>query len=309
MCEQVLRGLDGSNPLAFLAALGVLRVITCFADESLQPRMGWRVELGAWRPYLYLSTEMSDEELAEAVADACRCGNLADRLPDGDDLTISGEQYRQYANAAVADFLESQRVSAEFAAALACEVPVGDGGTVEDTAFRTMSGAGHQHFLKTMRNFCSETQAAHIYKALYKAWKYDDPLRNMSMRWDPADDSRYALRWSNPSGDRERQYRGSMWGANRLAIEGLPLFPVMPTRRQLETVGFRTAGARGTFLTWPIWESPIELETLRSVLSIKELQADHPDREKLMSRGVAEVFRCQRLTVGKFRSFTSAMPV
>ncbi len=99
-----------------------------------------------------------------------------------------------------------------------------------------------------------------------------------------------------------------MWGANRLAIEGLPLLPVMPGERQLETTGFRTGGSKGTFWTWPIWTVPVALDTLRSLLALQELQGNFIDRAQLEKRGIEEVFRSQRLTTGKFRNFTRGTP-
>src|SRR5689334_18027052 len=47
--EVVLLGLDGSNPLAFLAALGTFRTLTTAWPHCIV-RMTWKVESGAWRP-------------------------------------------------------------------------------------------------------------------------------------------------------------------------------------------------------------------------------------------------------------------
>jgi hypothetical protein len=171
-----------------------------------------------------------------------------------------------------------------------------------------MSGAGRQHFLKTMQNLVAQTRTEHMHKTLFQRWDYSDPVRNMSLRWDPYDDNRYALRWSDPSGDPERERGGAMWGANRLAIEGLPLFPVMPGAQQLETTGFRTAGSRETFWTWPIWEPYIGLDEVRSLVALDDLQADTPNRTRLSARGVVEVLRSQRLTVDMYRNFTWGVP-
>jgi hypothetical protein len=331
----VLRGLDGANPLAFLAALGTLRVLALGAGTAEQPRLAWRVDTGKWRPFLsgvdataennlcqafrHSAAQYGiggvdatvEKNLCQAIAKAGNALDTARLLPESDDLNIPAAEYRVYAKSAQSAVNVGARRSAhaDFAAAFACDALVNDDGTVQDTALRTMSGAGHQHFLRTMRSLIAQTSVEHIHKALFAPWRYDDPVRNMTLRWDPSDDSRYALRWSDPSGDRERQYRGAMWGANRLAIEGLPILPVMPTRKQLETVGFRTAGARGTFWTWPIWETPVELDNLRALLEISELQEDTPNRVALRARGVVEVFRSQRLTVGKFRNFTWGLPV
>jgi hypothetical protein len=303
----IMRGLDGANPLAFLASLGVLRVLTR-ADPDLSAKLAWCVSEGAWRPRLQVAHRLQDDQFAQRVFDACRATHCRAALELGDDLNLEPAAYRSFVVAAAASARSGELAQAEFATSFACEVTVNENGSVQDTAFRTMSGAGHQHFLKTMRNLIIETQVPHIRRALFQRWDYGDPVRNMALRWDPADDSRYALRWSDPSGDPERQRGGAMWGANRLAIEGLPLFPVMPTVQQLETTGFRTAGSRGTFLTWPIWEGPVGLDEVRSLLAMQELQAETPDRKRLSARGVVEVFRAQRLTVSKFRNLTRGTP-
>ena len=303
----ILRGLNGANPLAFLAALGTLRVLTSVGSD-LQPRLAWRVHEGAWRPCLRLSSPLTEEQFTQRVWNACDRLKCEPALALDDDLSESTEAYQAFVKAAANATRRGDFSHAEFAACFASEALVNENGTVQDTALRTMSGAGHQHFLKTMRNLVAETRLHHLQKTLFLRWHYDDPVRNMTLRWDPADDSRYALRWSDPSGDPERQRGGAVWGANRLAIEGLPLLAVMPTTQRLETTGFRTSGSRGTFWTWPLWETPTELDSVRSLLALKDLQAESPDRNRLSARGIVEVFRSQRLTVGKFRNFTWGGP-
>lgn len=129
------------------------------------------------------------------------------------------------------------------------------------------------------------------------------------MRWDPADDVRYALRWRDSSGDPERKRTGTMWGANRLAMEGIPLMPSVPTaREQLATVGFAYSKGEGTTWTWPVWDAWCSVDTVRSLLTLKSLQ--RPELRGEMSRlGVAEVFRCQRIRQGKYRNLTPARPI
>ena len=60
--------------------------------------------------------------------------------------------------------------------------------------------------------------------------------------------------------------------------------------------------------TWPIWAGPLNIDTLRSLLGMAELQEPRPDRKILRARGVVEIYRSQRITEGKYRNFTPALP-
>jgi hypothetical protein len=99
-----------------------------------------------------------------------------------------------------------------------------------------------------------------------------------------------------------------MLGANRLAIEGLPLLPCVPVACVLRTTGFLGGGAANTYWHWPIWTGPLVLDTVRSLLALPAL-VDKPMSLDLHEMGVAEVFRARRLTVDKFRCFTPAQPI
>jgi hypothetical protein len=166
-----------------------------------------------------------------------------------------------------------------------------------------MSGAGHQHFLGFMRTLAAETTVEQLRGALFASWSYSDPPP--SLRWDPMDDRRYALRWNEPSSDPIRTVRG----ANALAIQGLPLFSTQPRGGTLGTTGFSRVSRKGTFFTWPIWEDPLPLDVVRSLLALRELQAESPAPQRLRALGVVEVFRSQRITQGKYRNFTYGVPV
>jgi hypothetical protein len=307
LCEHLLSGLDGANPLGFLAALGTLRSLS-LGTHNPAPLLGWRVSDGAWRPYVLTASAATPHQVVQDIVAAWKQHTPTAAFDLGDDLAVDAPAYKRYSAAAAESAICGEPARAEFAACFASEACTTDEGYVQDTALRTMSGAGHQHFLKTMRNLIAETRPEHISKALFSQWQYDDPVRNMTLRWDPRDDSRYALRWSDPSGDPERARGGAVWGASRLAIEGIPLLPVMPGERRLETTGFRTGGSKGTFWTWPIWNVAIGLDTLRSLLALQELPGTLIDRAKLQRIGVVEVFRSQRLTTGKFRNFTRGVP-
>lgn len=197
-----------------------------------------------------------------------------------------------------------KRHTCDFIAAFGCDA-LADAKNrgILDTALRTMSGAGHQHFLGFMRTLMISTSVEHLRSCLFDKWNYNDP--GPSMRWDPMDDRRYALRWKEPSGDPIRTVRG----ANCLAIIGLTLLPTQPVGDALETTGFTQIPRKGTFWTWPIWGNPASVDVARSLLALRELQEKTPPRHRLSALGVIEVFRSQRITQGKYRNFTTAVPV
>ena len=109
--------------------------------------------------------------------------------------------------------------------------------------------------------------------------------------------------------DPSKDAAGTEWGANRLAFEAIPLLMAAPVGRTLVTTGFRGTRGSDTFFTWPIWDIPVSLDTVRSILSLEELQEDAPNRGRLAAMGVREVFRSQRMNTGRYRNFSPARAV
>jgi hypothetical protein len=304
-----LRGLEGSNPLGFLTALGTLRLLD---GTNRRPRLWWHRAYGGWTARVWIEDSLGESALAEELAGKLRA--TADHPAFGrwDDLAVEPDDFRELVVEAAKAASRDDRLWADFAAAFGSEAtpdPTGSRTTIQDTALRTMSGAGHQHFLQTMRHVLATVTPEHVHKALFTPWAYDDPLEKSTLRWDPTDDVRYALRWRNPSGDPERKKRGSMLGANALAVHALALLPTAPAAGgRLATTGFSRFG-RQVAWTWPIWEPPAPLPVVRSLLTLRELQTPSPPRADLARRGIAEVYRSRRITTGKFRNFTPGEPV
>lgn len=324
-CVLECPGINGGNPLGFLAAVGMLRTLSiAWPEDSVS--LSW-ADRGSWRPIICATRPLSPEAVSDCLAKELKKMIAHPVFAFANDLEVAPDVFREIALEAAASTSLRQRVWADFVAAFGCEAIVAEKNgkaVIRDTDFRTMSGSGHQHFLAFLRNIVDRTDTAHIYKALFAAWRYDDPVENQTMRWDPVDDQRYALRWRNPSGDPSRKQRGTMLGANRLAIEALPLFPTVPKHVGLATTGFRGATSRDCVWTWPIWECEASLDVIQSLLSLPELQSLQertPEysaaksrkmnriRQRLKAMGIVAVFRSQRLTLGKFRNFTPAHAV
>lgn len=308
-----LTGIDGGNPLAFLAALGTLRTLS-LAWPQRDVKMKWAAHTGAWRPLLSASLPLIEDDVVAVLDERLRQMVDHPALTFADDLNVEASKFRKFAmiaNAAAQTVGDADsRIAADFAAAFGCDVLATKEGVVQDTALRTMSGAGHQHFLVFMRSIVKQTGPQHLRKTLFARWAYDDAVVNQTLRWDPADDSRYALRWRDPSGDPARKQGGGMLGANRLAIEGLPLITCAPVGATLRTTGFTGSGARSTFWDWPIWTLPVGLDVCRSLLAHAALVKSAPaGQDELRAIGVAAAFRSQRITIGKFRNFAPSTAV
>ncbi len=303
--DLVLSGLDGGNPLGFLAALGTLRTATRLEPSA---RLGWSLADG-WRPFLRsgltrveLAAALHDELARLALVGWPETGLGSERAL-AKDLTLPVTEYREWIREALG---QGDDLRMEWAAALASDGAPRRDGSVQDTELRTMSGAGHQHFLETFRTLAGETSVGQLEEALFGPWRYRDT--GSALRWDPADDRRHALRWGDPSKEPNLTVRG----ANRLAVEAVPLFPVVPVASKARTVGFTSrqeAGERAwvTWWTWPIWGPPLSTEAVKTILSLRELQAVEVDRERLRELGILEVYRARRVTEGKFRNFTPAV--
>jgi len=304
--EIPLRGFSATNPLAFLSALGLLRTVSAALPEG-SARMKWHCS-GTWYPVLVMNRELSHTELTSLLHSALINRQDADEFTKlGKNINVHRAEFRQAVVEAMTSAELHDRTTIDFFAAYGSEALVSpnDGVTIQDTALRTMAGAGHQHFLETMRNLIQKCEPYHIEKAVFQPWVYDDPTQTLSLRFDPFDDNRYALRWRNPSGDPDRKSSGSMLGANRLAIEALPLFVTAPGARRLLTTGFTGHRSGDTYFHWPLWVVPLPISVIQSLLMSQELITQKSSPELLKSRGVAMVMNSQRITEGKVRNFTS----
>lgn len=308
VCTLSLGGIDGSHLVGFLCALGVLRTLT---RAGIEAKLSWRKGV-CWVPILYLSLGMAPEELSACLHKQLKGAAWPTPIDKEDNTTkFDRKDYRAWVDSARKRWIESPtmetRTPLDWLGALAGEVMMKDkDGLLCDTAFRTMSGAGHQHFLKTMRELGEKTEPEHIHAALFECWNYSD--EGPTLRFDPIDDRRYAYRADNPSTPNSKIGRiRAVRGANRLAAEALSLYPTWPRQGGLETAGFQTGGANETFFFWPLWQEPMSLRALPSVLWNRGWETWSPER--LSALGVSELFCVQRFTNGKVRNFTPSRAV
>ncbi|MBV9499338.1 MAG: hypothetical protein JO138_08175 [Acidobacteriaceae bacterium] len=296
---MILTALDGSNPLAFLAAIGTLRLLHLH-DPNGPYTLRW-IRQGVWNPELCGVTEREDE-LCERLHRVSKENLPAETFVAvlGKNITVDQKTFAEFVRTAFECVGSRDRAMADFAAALGSEICKQERkDRIEYTDLCFITGSGHQHFLGTMAALNENVTPQHIYDALFGVW---NKSKGFSMRWDPADAAEYAFRWSDPS----QEGASSVWGANLLGIHALPLFPSQPTETGLQTTGFRS-GARGEWpeFSWPIWTHSVGLDTVSSLLSMADLQQPETDidHRRLKAFGIEEVYRAPRVRIGQGANF------
>lgn len=290
----LLKGLDGSNPLAFLAALGTLRTLTlALPDEPV--KMSWEIADGAWRPRVWCSMASDEDAIVSAVTKQLPT-KLSSPWTVDKKLPFAASSLRSLMNEAVNACVMSDRVSTDLLAAFGSEVFTDEKGNFANTAFRMVrsgdsAGQGLLHY--ACKN-AEETTTQDIRLSLFDRWVYED--RGSSFRWDPTEEKMYALQAHDPSDDGSL----SVVGANRLAIEALPLFPVQPTVAGAATTGFSYPARRVEIaFRWPIWIAPLTLSVTRSLLA----QARNIEETGVKGRhhmGVPTMFRSRQFKPNKY---------
>lgn len=301
-----LTGLDGSNPLGFLAALGTLVACDQVSRTSNAPNWLTGVATLSWgaaspnTPVLHLpGSPPSPRDFTRDLA--ARLPNAIADHPSAWAVQMLENEYPQRLRA---DTLRCKyrppedRPRLEWVSALICD-------SVPEAASQLQT-VRRDYLLGNLRSVMQRTNEAALHRCLFETWDYADALDNQSLHWEPTEDRRHAYQWHQPNGDPTRKRRGGMLGANRLALEAWPLFPSFPDREpgRVRTRGFLGTRAANTFWIWPLWGSRLTPDGVASILSLEELQSDVPDVSALRDLGVTGVYRSQRILVGKTPNLT-----
>ena len=257
MSETHLTGLEGTNPLAFLAALGVQEVIE---PDSEQPRLWWSDDI---TPHAVLDGNFSIERIADRALDVFsqwkNSSLLNPRQPDGsimkkgDELKLVSEDIRRYLAQA-----RQRRPAAALVTALVAEGSLDNQGVAKPTDLYFT--AGQQKFLDMVRKIFDGTSLDDLRVGLEGPWKYESKLP--SLMWDVSDDRVYALSADNPSKDKKLTNPGP----EALAVLGLSLHPVFAGRERTLTQGCSGSWKSGNY-SWPLWRKPASHRVVRSLLA------------------------------------------
>lgn len=278
----LLSGLDGANPLGYLAALGVLRTLT-YAHPHHSIRMRWVSAQGGWRPELACAPLLKKDDIVECLhmqavsLDTMFSAKLLSEAPElgpknkkgelswTDKLMFPVEIYRNHLKSAIEDSSASDHTRAEWAAIWAGETSPQESNKVL-VARRSQFDftAGQQCFIGMLREIRESVSPDDLQATLFGPWQYSTTAT--SLRWDPLDEKRqYALQAFDPTNSSANPSLSDP-GANFLAVAGLSCYPIMPDR-YADQPGFKGRGANRSF-HWHIWEYPVDYFSVRMLVSL-----------------------------------------
>jgi hypothetical protein len=303
--EIPLVGLDGSNPLAFLAALGVVHALSAAAAANAESRLRWTA-------YGFVPTVcVAGSPDRAAVLDTI-CGTLrrwGEASPEGvagfaDVIGIEPSIFDGHVRKSVSALTgdgdhDAARQRLRFAAAYGSgSVSDGKSGKVIPTALSFANGQSNKKLLKDFRTLAGRLTADRLSAALLAPWAYDD-VGQPTLRWDPLDLRTYAHMATDPGATDTR----SVMAANALAFAGLGLLPSVPAARGLRTAGVsRRDGV--TRFAWPLWDAALMVDAITSLLC-----QDWADPAERRARGIVAAFASRRTVENKGVYFSPAVAI
>jgi len=263
-----LRGMNAASPIGFLAAVGMLRVLT--ADRGLEPRLSWcdgHAVLDGIDPNIAV-TELAANMIGR---DASPEFTWTDSLRN-----VTPEKYRQ----GCIDMAKDQR-ALSFMAGWATDGILRNGGV---WVTRLDMTSGRQKLLQDLRGLASRITQVHLSIALLGG-TYEEQA---SFGLDPIAVRYHAHEHKAPTKSSPPGKPGLVW----LAFESIPLHPVLPySPKMARTTGWRIRPK--TAYVWPTWDSPL---TLEEVAMLRALPV-----ERLITRpGVTQVWVSNYGSTGKY---------
>lgn len=293
MSGTVLTGLRGSQPLGFLASLGVLLALS---NKNSDWRLGW-LRQHDWLPTITLNEQIASmDEIYDLLHEFAKKRSVALETSWQDVIKADVARYRQFALDARELAQHGDPLAAEFAAAFASElVLMKTKPEVKPTPLDNT--AGQQKFLGAIRGIGQSLGAMNVdtaqgafQEALLGSWRFADDVH--SLGWDPAAERLHAYGAQSPTKDPAKGVLAAVW----LAAMGVAMFPVALECGRFSAAGFDT---RNEHFSWPIWEPPIDVQTVRSLLTRQEWAGNSVDAFSLRHMGVAVVFRSRRVVSDK----------
>lgn len=299
--NHTLTGLAGENPLGFLAALGVLRVLHEHAKKTkgAEPTLCWE-QKDAWRPTVafdgtfedlcgVLDTDRNSLENSEVLAFTYSVTKVdakgVSKIVHARELkSTPAEMHALFDRVAGAAAHSGDLRDATLLPALASETAVAASGPRRIKPSPLHFCAGNQEFLAACEELRQNTTVADLDASLRGLPVRPNKLP--TLRWEAGAERMYALRSSNPATDKQ----GSDPGAEWLAFRGLSFMRCFDVRGALPCLGWRGAWKGGHWV-WPLWDVDATARTVQSLLG-------HPKLESLgvqerTARGIAVIYSAE----------------
>jgi hypothetical protein len=262
MSRIQLPGVDGSNPLGFMAALGLLRVIPCarlgfFDDGSYQAFVDGIGQDDLVRLVTGDASAAADQSAPWRFT-YTKAATKKQGPKEVADLKPQPEDFKKFLATCINEWLKGHDEASAYAAAYATDVAVDGNGNTKPTAFHFT--AAQQTFLGAVEEIRASITQEWVEKSLFNG-QGERPGSNL--RWDPGAERNWALMANDPSGDGTRVNAPLEW----LAFRGLPLLPSFPVGSRIVTTGVVGRGKEMTFI-WPLWSVPASMPTVRSLLPL-----------------------------------------
>lgn len=256
-----LPGLAGTNPLGFLAALGVQ---VALLETGIPSHLWWRTGVS---PSAVVSENIAGRDIAEQAMEvfARWCSSPALNPADLPNIPRTKADTLKLANAEIRTYLDHSRETpegAQLSAALVAEGSLDNQDAAKPTDLYFT--AGNQAFLAMARQILKGTTVDDVLEGLEGPWSYQSRLP--SLMWDVADDRDYALSAGNPS----KVQKLTNPGPEALALLGLSRYPVFAGRfagrPRTRMQGCSGIWTRARF-TWPLWHKPASSYVVKSLLA------------------------------------------
>lgn len=256
-----LPGLVGTNPLGFLAALGVQ---VALLETDISSHLWWRTGVS---PTAMVSKNVTARDIAERAMEvfARWCSSPALNPADLLNIPRAKADTLKLANAEIRTYLDRSRKTsdgAQLSVALVAEGSLDNKRVAKPTDLYFT--AGQQAFLAMARAILKGATVEDVLKGLEGPWSYQSQLP--SLMWDVTDDRDYALSAGDPSKDKKLTNPGP----EALALLGLSRYPVFAGRfagrPRTRMQGCSGIWTRACF-TWPLWHKPASSHVVKSLLA------------------------------------------
>ena len=335
-----LRGLRADNLQAFLALLGVLRVVDLQCPQW-RARARWRNEAAGGLAEIEIEAEnaVSESGFVTAIAKGANklLASFAKSIPETKKPEASDSKAPKLETSdtviAMAQEPENrENPRAAFVGVFAAPPPPPSSMEKTKLPSPSMEKTKSPLFLLSRKQSCrtkagdlAKLQARDYEAALWNDWSYATSDQGAALSWDPSDHREHARWHKEPTKDKKFAIEK---GGLALAICGWPSFmPAPKTKGKRQEIANTAPGWReGTRqlrkglakwqadLSWPLWESFADLPEIEATLADNCWCADEINCADMKERGVWRVMRAIRMrgrekTEASSKFFDWAKPV